>query len=199
MVKKLYRGIFICAIPLLLLITFSLSQTTWAETILNASEETPDRYGIGITAGNTYDPVTDIDFLQVNAFVLCDYDKVWHHDAPDPLRFKVECNLGVTTSSPHRTIASTNILALYYLDDFSSRYIRPYMEAGTGLIYTDFQVEGQGLRINFNPQLGIGTEIYINSEPALYMALRAHHFSNSELHRKNRGVNSVALVIGRLF
>ena len=183
----------------LLLFIFSFSQTAWAETAVSESEEIPNQYGLGLTGGSTYDPVSDINFLQINAFALFDYDKIWPHAAPEPLRFKVECNLGATTSSPHRAIASGNILALYYLDYFSTHSLRPYMEAGIGVIYTDFQVKGQGLRVNFNPQFGIGTEVYINSKPAFYIALRAHHLSNAEIDEDNRGVNSVTLTAGRFF
>ena len=204
-VNNLIRNLFVCVISLSV-IMLGL-KTAWAETENNTSiakeekpDVIPDLYGIGTTFGSTYDPVTNINFLQFNAFALYDYEKVWRHAAPEPLRFKVECNLGLTTSNPYRAICSVNMLALYYLDNLSSQSLRPYIEGGIGIIYTDFQVKDQGLRINFNPQLGIGTEILIDSKPAFYVAIRAHHFSNGEIrHEENRGVNSVVLVVGRFF
>ncbi len=203
MVKaKQFVGTFllyiILALPLLLL----EPTKAWAEkdTSKDAPDKIPNTYGVGATFGYTYDPHDDINFLQLNAFTLCDYERVWKHPAPDALRFKVEYNLGITLSSPRRAILSLNALALYYLDTFSSRFIRPYIEGGIGVIYTDYQVDGQGLRFNFNPQCGVGTEILVDSKPMFYISLRAHHVSNGELfYRANRGMNSVVLVVGRLF
>jgi hypothetical protein len=36
-----------------------------------------------------------------------------------------------------------------YLEVISSDRLVPYLEGGIGVFYTDFQVEGQGSRINF--------------------------------------------------
>ena len=199
MIKLKQPLVKLLAYIILLLIFFTIGPTkVFAEK--DKPDKIPNTYGVGANFGYTYDPHDNISFLQLNAFTLCDYDRFWGHPAPEELRFKVEYNLGITTSSPHRAILSLNALALYYLDDFSSRFIRPYIEGGIGIIYTDYQVEGQGLRLNFNPQCGVGTEILIDSKPMFYIALRAHHVSNGELyHRANRGTNSFVLTAGRLF
>ena len=72
-------------------------------------------------------------------------------------------------------------------------------EGGIGVIYTDFQVEGQGLRFNFNPQLGIGAEFPRESKKPYFAALRLHHISNAGLDDENRGINSVVFMVGRFF
>ena len=90
-------------------------------------------------------------------------------------------------------------MALYYLDFFSSDRLMPYLEGGIGVVYTDFQVKGQGSRINFNPQIGLGTEFEVDSGPPFFGAVRLSHISNAGLHDDNRGVNSVILMIGRYF
>ncbi|RMH43391.1 MAG: acyloxyacyl hydrolase, partial [Gammaproteobacteria bacterium] len=74
----------------------------------------------------------------------------------------------------------------------------PYIEGGIGLIYSDFQVAGQGLRFNFNPQLGIGLD-RLTGETGWFADLRLHHISNGNLHHDNRGINSLALVTGIYF
>ncbi|WP_302504325.1 acyloxyacyl hydrolase [Geoalkalibacter halelectricus] len=164
-----------------------------------AQELVPTRFGLGGNLGSVYDPNEKIDFVQVVGLALFDYDAVWPHRAPEALRFKVEANLGLTTAPKMRVIASGNMLALYFLDRLRSSRLRPYAEAGIGLIYTDFQVDGQGLRINFNPQAGIGTEIETNRYGVWFTAFRLHHVSNADLHRDNRGINSVVLSFGRFF
>lgn len=158
-------------------------------------EPVPNRFGAALSAGHTYSP-GGIDFGLFTAVALFDYDRVWPHRAPAPLRFKVEATLGASTRPRTRTVASANMLALYYLEGWRTARLRPYVEAGIGLIYTDFQVSGQGLRLNFNPQAGIGAEI---GATPWFAVLRLHHLSNANLHHDNRGVNSVLVQVGRYF
>jgi hypothetical protein len=161
-------------------------------------DKIPTRYGMAAVLGHTYDP-EDINFVQLSGFIMWDYDKVWRHWAPDPLRFKVEGTAGLTTSPKTRGMASVGMMALYYLEFISNHRLNPYIEGGIGVIYTDFQVDGQGSRFNFNPQIGIGTEIQMDSGPPFFGAVRLSHISNAGLHEDNRGVNSVVLMIGRYF
>jgi hypothetical protein len=131
---------------------------------------------------------------------LYDYDRIWPHKAPEPLRFKVELTAGLATiDSDEHFAASIGAMALYFLDKFSNDRYKPYAEAGIGLIYTGFRVEGQGLNINFNPQLGLGIEIIKNSKRSYFVNIRLHHLSNAGLDENNRGVNSVMLMLGMYF
>jgi len=159
----------------------------------------PNRYGVAITAGNTYSPENNISFAQVTGLALYDYGKIWGHKAPVPLWFKVEANIGSTTRPDKKLISSVNMFALYYLEEFSYKSFRPYIEGGIGVIYTDFKVDGQGLRFNFNPQMGIGTEFKVGSDTTLFTALRLHHISNGGLNHENTGISSVTVSLGRFF
>jgi lipid A 3-O-deacylase len=159
----------------------------------------PDRYGMGLVTGNTYDPTNDITFVQASLFGLFDYGKVWRNNAPEALRFKVEGNVGTTTRPDKRLIVSANIFSLYYINILASETFKPYVEGGIGIIYTDFKVDGQGLRFNFNPQLGIGAEIDAASKNPLLLSLRLHHVSNGGLDKDNRGINAVTINLGRFF
>jgi lipid A 3-O-deacylase len=159
----------------------------------------PTRYGVAASFGNTVDPVTDIAFVQLSGFAMWDYDKVWHHWAPEPLRFKVEATAGLTVSPRINGMASVGMMALYYLEFISGHRLNPYLEGGIGLIYTGFKVEGQGSHFNFHPQIGVGTDIQPDSGPPFFGAVRFSHISNGGLHHENRGVNSVVIMIGRYF
>jgi len=182
---------------ILFILIISWQRKAWANG--DRQDEVPSRYGMAAVLGKTYDPTNDIDFLLVSGCALYDYDRVWPHRAPEPLRFKVEYSLGATLRPHNRIMASVGMLALYYLDNFSGHVLRPYVEAGIGIIYTDFQVEGQGLRVNFNPQAGIGIEFPKTSKLSFFTSLRLHHLSNGDLYRDNRGINSIVLVLGRFF
>jgi len=162
-------------------------------------DDVPDRYGLATIIGNTYDPNDNIGFALLSGFALFDYDKIWHHAAPAPLRFKVEVSIGSTWTKEKEVMASAGILALYFLDRFAGHGFRPYVEGGIGGIYTGWKVEGQGSHLNFNPQIGIGTEFSIGSGPPFFTAVRLHHISNACLKKDNRGANSIFLVVGRFF
>ena len=158
----------------------------------------PTRYGAALLFGNSYDP-DNIDLIVVQGQMLVDYDRIVWHAAPESLRLKFEVNGGLMIDGDCRGLLSLDMLALYYLDRFKIRQWLPYVEAGIGAIYTDLQVDGQGSRINFNPQLGIGFEYPLQLGGALTMGVRLHHISNGNLLRENRGVNSALLMIGYLF
>lgn len=182
------------ALVCLAMLFVSIGQRSFA-----AAELIPPRYALAVGAGKTYSPTNDIDFALLSAVALFDYDRVWPHRAPEPLRFKVEGTAGMTTAPRSRAVISANMLALYFCDRLASERFRPYAEAGIGLSYTDFQVDGQGLRVNFNPQAGIGTEITAGDGPPWYTAIRLYHLSNGGLHHENRGMNAVVLQVGRFF
>jgi len=159
----------------------------------------PERPGLALTLGHSYDPSPTFGFAQLTGVAQYDYDRVWQHRAPEPLRFKLESSLGFASyQGKRRLFSSINMLAQYYLAPESARF-RPYLEAGIGLIYSDFQVEDQGLRLNFNPQAGIGCD-YRSQAGSLYFAtFRPHHLSNGGIYHDNRGINSVLVQIGRYF
>lgn len=163
------------------------------------TEEVPDRYGAAAIIGYNYDPSENIVFGLLSGFALYDYDKIWPHAAPEALRFKVELSAGTTLKNEKGVILSAGFLALYYLDSLAGRGLRPYIEGGVGGIFTQWRVEGQGSKVNFNPQIGVGTEFSLGSGPPFLAALRLHHISNAGLASDNRGVNSVVFVIGRFF
>lgn len=159
----------------------------------------PTRYALAINGGHSYSPTNEIQFVQGAAMALFDYDKVWPHSAPNPLRFKIETAVGMANTPHGRALVSINMLALYFIDPLTTSTLRPYIEAGIGGIYSDYQVEGQGSRLNFNPQIGFGSEITCNDGPPWFIACRLHHVSNGGLDDDNRGINSGLMQIGRFF
>jgi len=69
---------------ILTFVTVSTSlNTALAEDI--SSDEIPTRYGVAGVFGKTFDPVSDMNYLQLAGFVMWDYDRVWRHWAPELL------------------------------------------------------------------------------------------------------------------
>lgn len=177
------------------LLLVSVRQPAFAQDA--SGEYVADRYSIGLTLGKTYDPEDHTGFLLLTGSALYDYDKIWPHKAPDALRFKVEANIGGSIKHDLDFIASAGVFALYYLEPMAGCGFKPYVEGGIGLIYTQHRVENQGLHVNFNPQIGIGTEFSFGSDVVYFAAVRLHHISNAGLDDDNRGVNSVVILFGR--
>ncbi len=181
------------------LLVYLMAQTgdLWAQD--HSISERKNRYGLAAQIGNTYDPVNDIGFVMLNGFVLFDRERLCGYSLPERLRLKVEGNFGSTITPYKKLMVSTDVLALFYLKSLPFKIFRPYVEAGVGVIYTDFQIKGQGLRFNFNPLFGIGTEIKTVSGAVYQITFRIQHFSNGSLNHDNEGVNSLSLVVGKFF
>lgn len=175
---------------LLPLLLFFVASPAWSA----AAEQT----ALTLTAGHSYGPSNEIRFVQLGGSWLWDYDRIWPHRAPEALHFKVEAAAGMAFSPHGRALLSTNMLALYRLTGWNRWGLQPYAEAGVGLLYSDFQLKQQGLRLNFNPVIGLGAELTRNHYHG-FIAVRLHHLSNGGLHHDNHGLNSVVLQLGRCF
>lgn len=186
--------IFFCVVVGLMLARSGHAQPVATKT----AEAVPTRYGVGLLVGSAYDP-DNFELVIVQGQLLLDYDRVFRHAAPETLRLKIEAAAGICSAGNPRGLLAVNALALNYLEFFQWRNWTPYVEAGIGLIYTDFQVAGQGLRFNFNPQAGVGVEQVLSGAGAVTAALRLQHISNGNTHQQNRGINAVLLQIGYLF
>ncbi len=161
----------------------------------------PPMTGMSLNLGYTYDPSVNIWFSQATFIKLYDYDQIWPHKAPAALRFKIEGGLGASRldNSDIRLNAGAAVLALYYLNRLETDSIKPYVEAGVGLIYTDYRVSGQDYRFNFNPQAGLGMEIKRENAEPWFLGVRLHHISNGGIGSVNRGQNSVVFLAGQYF
>lgn len=155
--------------------------------------KTPHETALGCYAGMAYD-WSDMCFYLASWQALYDYETIWPHRAPEGLGIRFEASAGAATGtefSGERLVASGNFLAVYEFDSPKSKEIVPYVEAGVGLIYTDFQREDQGCRLNFNPVAGFGLRM-----GSTFVVLRVHHLSNAELDDENTGINSIVLGFG---
>jgi len=186
-----------CALLLLAVILFGLLPVTPAAAASAWSR--PERVGVALYGGGSYNPMDGPNYALLSAHLLYDYDAIWFHRAPEPLRFKIEANLGVADiETSTRLVVAAGAMALIYGEGLATSTFRPYAEAGIGLIYTDFQVYGQGLRLNFNPRFGLGCDFGPNGRP-WYAAVHAHHVSNCGFNEDNVGINAVMLQLGRTF
>ena len=154
----------------------------------------PVRWSLGISGGENWSPDTsDKDFISVHLSALFDRDPFFPYKPARGLCWLLEVQTGSTLHHPRRFLTSTGML-IRAQADLTSQMIG-YGLAGIGIIYTDFQAQGQGLRINFNPQLGVGVDI-MNK---VYLQIRWNHISNGGLQEDNTGVNHWVVHTGIYF
>jgi hypothetical protein len=159
----------------------------------------PERTTGALAVTSSYDPNFNISSLLASIAVIYDHGYLWDRARSGNTAFKLEAVAGSMVRPDVRTVASMNMLAVYYPPLPAREGLRPYLEAGIGAIYTDYRVERQAYRHNFNPQAGIGTEFRGRDGSSLFVALRLHHISNGSTNRDNQGVNSLLLQLGRFF
>ena len=160
---------------------------------------TPERAAGALSLSSSYDPNFNISSLLVSVSALYDHGILWDQVRSGSKAFKLEGVAGSMIRPDIRGVASINMMSMYYPGAVESGRFRPYIEAGIGGIYTGYRVERQAYRFNFNPQLGIGTEVKQEDGAPLFVAMRLHHISNGSINHNNQGVNSLLFQIGRLF
>ena len=89
-----------------------------------AEEQVAPRYGIALLAGQSYDP-DRIGLVILQGNVQLPYAQVFWHDAPESLFFKGELNIGMTTDGRNRALDSANMMAVKYIESFSSKTSKP--------------------------------------------------------------------------
>jgi len=170
------------------------AQDSLGANLWNVSRgQVPHETALGLYTGKSYD-WTDMYFFLASFQALFEHGAIWPFPSPEGLKIRFEGNVGtaVGTDFPGaRLVTSGNFLAVYEFGAPQTARLVPYVEAGAGVIYTDFQREGQGSRVNFNPVAGIGLRT-----KKTFITLRAHHVSNAGLNDENRGINSVVLGFG---
>jgi len=74
--------------------------------------------------------------------------------------------------------------------------IHPYLFAGAGILYGDFDRRETGNRLNFNPQFGAGIYYALNQSVSLILEYRHIHISNAGMDERNSGLNTHTFLVG---
>jgi len=145
---------------------------------------------VGIGHAQNWSPSTDrIIWNQASLMLVYDHDPLFPYRPSSSLQWLLEADFGLTEVPENKAVAALGIHALW--SPWKPEGWHPFVSGGIGGIYTDWQVQGQALRLNFNPQVGLGAEI----GDRWLLTLRVHHLSNANLADPNVGVNSVLGVL----
>lgn len=163
--------------------------------------EMPIQAGFSVSLGHIYNPGQERgQFVMATGMLLVNHEKFPPFPASDAFRFKLEASLGKGSEASPGFMVSGNFLTLYYVDALATDVLRPYVEAGVGLIAVEEKWAGQGTTLNFNPLAGIGVEFALHGDQRRYFfSGRLFHVSNGGLHKDNRGLNAFILSTGVIF
>ncbi len=97
-----------------------------------------------------------------------------------------------------RTVYGAAITPPMFKWNFTSRKkkVVPYVEVGSGLLFSSGDVPAGTSFFNFTPQVGAGMLVFTREKRAWSLAARYLHHSNSSLAGRNPGINSVQFLVG---
>jgi hypothetical protein len=78
----------------------------------------------------------------------------------------------------------------------SSNSLRPYVDIGTGPMWSNRRIPAATSKLNFNSQLGLGVVLFPAARVPLYVGYRFFHISNGGLTGRNPGLNVNGFFIG---
>jgi hypothetical protein len=91
---------------------------------------------------------------------------------------------------------SAGVASLMRYNFRHSHKVVPFIEAGGGIGYLDFDLRDQSDGVTFYPQIGAGVRLFLNDRTSLNLSYRLHHMSNAGIHRRNNSINANLFLIG---
>jgi lipid A 3-O-deacylase len=74
--------------------------------------------------------------------------------------------------------------------------IRPFLDVGTGVTWTNLEIRELGGELQFLTQGGGGVRYFLNAEESIEVAMRYYHLSNAGIRSPNTGYNSNVVMVG---
>lgn len=95
-----------------------------------------------------------------------------------------------------KQLYAVGLSALVRYNFWTGSKIIPFLDAGAGVMGTNFGPPEQGSIFNFQLQAGAGLHIFVKRGLALTLQYRLHHISNAGTADPNRGINSNIFLAG---
>ncbi len=118
-------------------------------------------------------------------------------ESPHRLEFMVEPFINPVLG-PDSNVEMGCGLLLKYVHSVNSHF-SPYIEGGTGLVYSTQDLETQSTRWNFLTQAGFGLHYFFREDRSLNIGYRFRHSSNAGIKEPNSGIDVHSLIIGFSF
>jgi len=95
-----------------------------------------------------------------------------------------------------KQLYAVGLSALLRYNFWTGSKIIPFLDAGAGVMGTNFGPPEQGSIFNFQLQAGAGLHIFVKQGLALTFQYRLHHISNANTADPNLGINSNLFLAG---
>jgi hypothetical protein len=147
--------------------------------------------GIGLSGGDV-DTVTSVQFLpHVGYFVT---GEIGDGRVRGNVEIIVEPTLMYLDASDSATMIGGAILARWIFA--TSPRVRPYLEAGGGVVGGQVDLRQTNCDVNFILEGGAGAMVFMTERVALTLGARLHHLSNGNRCSDNQGINSIIGIVG---
>src|SRR5262245_27580932 len=170
-------------------------RSTWAQSIEAGSLELTLAVGGGASL-----PKNDLDLQTVTTFHVLPHlgyfvtGEVGEGTLRGNLEILFEPTLIHLDASPSATVVGGAILPRWLFGAWAR--VRPYIEAGLGIVGGQIDLRQTNCDVNFLVEGGVGAMIFMTGRVALTIGARFHHMSNADRCSENEGLNSIIGVVG---
>ena len=195
------RKITCAFISICMLVVFTVS-SVWSESDQTPPPEKPHKWlrelslltGYGTASIRDKSDYEVIPILPQFGFDIRPLAERLNIKPKGTLEFIAEPVMNVVINPDTNAEAGLSLL-LRYSDNITSR-IAPFIEGGTGMIYTTQHTHEQGTQYNFILQAGAGLQCFLNKSFALIGGYRYRHMSNAGISDDNSGINHHFILVG---
>jgi Lipid A 3-O-deacylase (PagL) len=169
--------------------------SSWAQPIRAGAFEWTIAAGGGASL-----PKDDLHLETVTSFHLLPHlgyfvtDEVGRAALRGNLEILVEPTLGYLDASTSATVVGVAVLPRWVFA--GSPRVRPYLEAGAGILVGQIDLRQTNCDVNFILEGGGGAMVFMTDRVALTLGARLQHVSNADRCSQNEGLNSVFGLVG---
>ncbi len=87
-------------------------------------------------------------------------------------------------------------LALFRYNFLAPGSVVPFVDAGGGIMITDFRLQDREDGFDFTYQVGVGLQYFVSPSVAITTSARFDHISNAYITGNNLGINSILFQVG---
>jgi hypothetical protein len=159
----------------------------------------------GVRAGGGINPSSMIQYYAIHPYVglaLWDPAARWFEKYGMHARWMIEPWAAYVNDDhgKHKTDSfELGVSPLFARVLFGDAVVRPFLEGGEGIVYTDLRKQDLGTRVQFTSQIGGGLEYELDPDMAIGFQVRFRHMSNAGMASSNPGINTFYGLLGLTF
>jgi hypothetical protein len=159
-----------------------------------------DEWGLRTSGGTSFSgKLVHIAVLPWAGFTLWESADRWFADRDVRARWVVEPWVAFVHDRRHADGFEIGVSPLAARLTFGDATLRPFVEGGEGILYTNASKNKLGIEFQFSSQIGVGLEYEIRPDLAFTLGARLRHISNAGIAHPNHGISSASGILGITF